>query len=65
MRSSVMALFFVSTAVGNLLGGALYGSLFGVLSPLQLVILFGASVSAAGVLFGLQAAAYKGGAVEV
>jgi hypothetical protein len=59
MRGSIMALFFLMTFVGDSLNGALYGTLTAVLSPLQMLLLLAALMSASGLVFALLAWRYR------
>ena len=54
-----MALFFLTTTVGNLLNGVLYTAVDGVLSNLQVIWLFTGLMVAASCLFALVAARYR------
>lgn len=58
MKGTVMALFFVTTFVGNLVNGAVYPLLAAALSPLALLVLLACTMSAAGVVFGILAWRY-------
>lgn len=59
MRGSIMALFFLMTFVGDSLNGALYGTLTAVLSPLQMLLLLAALMSASGLVFAGLAWRYR------
>ena len=59
MRGTVMAMFFLTTFVGDTVNGLLYNALSAVLTPLQLLILLSALMSLAGVVFGVLAYRYQ------
>ena len=59
MTASVVALYLGTVALGNLITGALYGGLSGVLSPLQLIILLTALMCAASAAFCALATVFR------
>jgi POT family proton-dependent oligopeptide transporter len=58
-KGLVLALFFLTTALGNLLNGVVYAAVDGVLSPLQTIWAFTALMLAAAGAFAAVAAAYR------
>ena len=59
MRGSVMAMFFLTTAIGDAIAGVLYVSLENVLDSFQLAVLLTALMCAAGLAFAALAWSYK------
>jgi proton-dependent oligopeptide transporter, POT family len=58
-KGLVLALFFLTTTLGNLLNGVVYAAVDGVLSPLQTIWAFTALMLAAAGVFAAVAAAYR------
>lgn len=58
MRGTIMALYFLTTAVGDAVAGVLYSALSEVLSPLQLAVLLAALMAVSGAAFAALAARY-------
>jgi hypothetical protein len=57
-KGSILAIYYVAIAIGNLLSAAIYSSLASVLSSAQLLLLYTGLMSAAGVLFIAAACLY-------